>query len=148
MGGIVTAIFQTLRISANSSVDITALGNIRDSAYWVSQDVRMAQTTDLIDGAPPVNSLTLDWSSWYIGSNGLLASAAHHSQYQLVGDKIKRTYDYGSPRNVGSYISAIAFSRQVQMIYVTITSSLKSTSGTVGSKTYRMYLQPKVGLQN
>ncbi|GAI12155.1 unnamed protein product, partial [marine sediment metagenome] len=74
--GIVIAIFQTTAITAESSTQITALEDIKKVASRVSKDIRMAATTNLEDGGPVLDSLTLDWTSWY-DENGELNPVPH-----------------------------------------------------------------------
>lgn len=136
LSGIVTAIFQTVNITAGSSTQITALENIRNSAYWLSKDVRMAASANLTDG------LVLEWTSWY-DENGELNPTYHQCEYTPSGTNLERTYDDGDPRTVGRYISDIGFSLQDQIILVTITASPEGKSETAEQKTYHMYLQPK-----
>lgn len=141
-GVILTPIFQTLKIPARSSLKITAMENIKNSAYRISKDLRMAKTTDLIDGAAPVNHLTLNWTSWYDVS-GQLISHPHSVVYTLSGVKLMRSYDNGTQTIVGNYINSVEFSRLNQIIYVSINASPENKSQTAERKAYRMYLQPK-----
>jgi len=142
LGGIVSAIFQTTNITTRTPPQVTALEDIKYATYWISKDVRMAATTNLVDGAPPVNNLVLDWTSWY-DDNGQLSAVSHHCEYALSGRQLCRTYDSDPLRAVGRYVSNIEFSRQGQIILITITSSPDGKAETAEKQTYHMYLQPK-----
>lgn len=146
MGGVVAALFQTLKITGESRIDIVAMENIKNSAYWISKDIRMASTTNLVSGGPAQGSLILDWVSWY-GTGGYLASTTHHAVYQLSGMKLRRTFDYGSPQTVADYIATIQFSLQGQMVYATITSNPGISPEMAQSVNYKIYLQPKMDAQ-
>ena len=86
LSGIIIAIFQTTGITAESSTQITALEDIKNVAYWVSKDVKMAATTNLIAGATPVHmnnnyNLVLDWTIWYDANGNLIPNGEpHHSE--------------------------------------------------------------------
>lgn len=149
LASVVTAIFQTVRVTAQSTTQIAALEDIKNAAYHLSKDVRMAATTDLEDGADPVSSLTLDWTSWY-DSNGQLSSVNRQAEYTLSGKKLLRAYDPNTAlvgdeatATVGKFISSIEFSRQGQIIVIAITSSPEGKAETAEQKTFRLYLQPK-----
>ena len=144
--GILTTIFQTTAITAESSTRITALEDIRKVAFRVSKDIRMASTTNL-----QVDSLTLDWKSWYDENgeplnydvNGEISPVLHYISYTSPsGGTLQRNYD-GDLTTVGSYISDIEFSQEVNVITVTITSSPRGNAETAEQRTYQYYLQPK-----
>lgn len=143
LSGLVVAIFQTFGVTLSSSTQITALENIKNAAYWITKDVRMAATTNLADGGNSTNSLILDWTNWY-DENGELNPVDHHCEYTVSGTDVVRNYDYGVDiRTVGRYISNIQFSRQGQIIFATITTFLEGKPETAEQMTYHLYLQPK-----
>lgn len=149
LSGLVTAIFQTIRVTTSNSTQITALEDIKSVAHRVIADVRMAQTTYPVDGAPPVNNLVLDWTSWYDVS-GQLSSVARHDEYTLLsGGKVQRYYDPDTSlaaneitATFGRYISDIKFSRQGSVVIVTITSSPEGEPETAEQETYYIGLRP------
>lgn len=146
LSGLVIAIFQTLGITLRSSTQITALEEVRNVAYWVSKDVRMTQTTSLVEGADPDDGVDLRWTSWY-DDNGKLSPVDYHSEFKLVGGGFERELKKGGVSiditTKGKYISKIELSRQGSIIFVTITSSPEGRPETAEKKTYHMYLQPK-----
>ncbi len=104
--GLVVAIFQVFGTTRQNSVPLTALENVKNSAYRLSQDVRKASTTNLVDGGPAVSNLTLDWTIWYatddntydangnlIPKGNLIPSGQYHRcEYSLSGVKLQRKY--------------------------------------------------------
>lgn len=118
---LVLSIFQTIRVTTQSSTSITALRDITYVAQSVFSDVRMAQTTDPDVGEPVADYLTIDWTTWD-DSTGDLISTDHHCEYTLISAsgtvqrKYWEDYDPGSPGSAtststfGYYISDIEFS--------------------------------------
>ncbi|MBA7707819.1 hypothetical protein ES703_116702 [subsurface metagenome] len=145
MVGVIVAIFQTAAITAESSTQITALEDIRKVASQMSKDIRVAATTDLEDDGSVLDSLTLEWTSWY-DENGELNPVPHSISYTLSsGGTLQRNYD-GALTTVGSYISTIEFSREGNIITMAITSSPGDNAETAEQRTYQFYLQPKEDL--
>ncbi|KKN10815.1 hypothetical protein LCGC14_1032800 [marine sediment metagenome] len=137
--GVVNAIFQTTTITVERSTQITALEDIREVAAQVSKDIRMAATTNLENG------LTLAWTVWY-DETGELNPVDHYISYTPPsGGELQRNYD-GALTTVGSYISDIEFSQEVNIITMAITSSPRGNAETAEQRTYQFYLQPKEDL--
>jgi len=137
--GVVNAIFQTTTITVERSTQITALEDIREVAAQVSKDIRMAATTNLENG------LTLAWTVWY-DETGELNPVDHYISYTPPSaGELQRNYD-GALTTVGSYISDIEFSQEVNIITMAITSSPRGNAETAEQRTYQFYLQPKEDL--
>jgi len=147
MVGVIVAIFQTAAITAESSTQITALEDIKKVASRVSKDIRVAATTDLEDDGSVLDSLTLDWTSWY-DENGELNPVPHSISYPPPsGGTLQRNYDDGDLiTTVGSYISNIEFSLKGNIITMAITSSPRGNAETAEQRTYQFYLQLKEDL--
>ncbi len=143
LSGLVTAIFQVLNVTKSTTTEITAYENIKNAAYRITQDVKKANTTNLVDGGAAVSSLTLNWTIWYDTNGNLIPNGeAHSSQLTLSGTNLQRNYD-GSISTIGRYISSVQFSRQGNMIAVSITASPDGRTDTAERSTYYVYLQPK-----
>ena len=150
---LVALTFQTTRVTTDSSAQISTLEDIRNVALPVTPDVRMAQETSLVDGADPVDSVTLDWTSWY-DNDGELTSVDYHCEYTFLEGqgKLERKYweyyDEGSPgtptstRTFGNYATGIEFSRDANLVTVTITSSSSGTAETERQLTYQASMHP------
>lgn len=137
--GVVNAIFQTTTITVERSTQITALEDIREVAAQVSKDIRMAATTNLENG------LTLAWTTWYDETGELNPVDYYISYTPPSGGELQRNYD-GALTTVGSYISDIEFSQEVNIITMAITSSPRGNAETAEQRTYQFYLQPKEDL--
>ena len=107
-------LFQILDTTRRNNDRIVALHEVDNTHYWVGKDARAAQTTDLADGAPAVNSMTLSW----IDGSG----TPHSSSYSLLGSELRRNYD-GAVLSIARNLSSIQFSRSSQLITVSLVSS-------------------------
>ena len=101
IGGLSIAIYMITSVTERGNADTSALHNMEKVAYWISNDARMANTTDLSDGGSPADSITLQW----IDGNG----NNHYSHYWLSGTNLQRDYD-GVITVVAWDISSIEFS--------------------------------------
>ena len=101
VGGLGTAIYMIVTATERGNDEATVLHDIRNPSYWISYDAQMAETTDLVDGAPGVDGVTLEWIDEYADS--------HSSSYSLSGTELKRTYN-GMTTTVARYVSSVEFS--------------------------------------
>ncbi len=140
MGGTLGLIFQEVRGTAVARTSVTAAHEIGNAARWISQDVMMAESTDLTEEAGPVDSLTLSWTERYDFTN-----IPHSSGYTLEGTELRRDYD-GTVTTVGRDISGIEFSQDGGLLTVSISVSPRwwAPRETV-QKTYQVYLRAAGG---
>ena len=103
----------------------------------VSRDILMAAGSDLVDGAPPVNQLTLSWIEWYD-----LAGLPHSVTYELSGSNLDRDYD-GVVTTVARNISSIEFARTDRVIEVVVTSVPPWTPARPTEQSFRVKLRSK-----
>ncbi len=139
--GTLGLIFQEVRGTAVARTSVAAAHEIGNAARRISQDMIMAESTDLIEGAVPVNSLTLSWTERYD-----FANTPHSSSYTLEGTELRRDYD-GTVTTVGRDISGIEFSQTGGLLTVSISVSPRwwAPGGTV-QKTYQVYLRTAGGV--
>src|SRR5687767_14903975 len=78
IGGIGTTIFQSLGTGKGVIRDGQAINELRKGLAWFSTDVRMAKTTNLIDGAAASSGVTFNWTDEYED-----AGTAHTLTYSL-----------------------------------------------------------------
>jgi len=124
----------TFIISSDRGNDrLSALHDIQNAAYWISSDSQMAETTDLVNGAPPVDYMALSWTDKFGGGE-----VSHSSIYSLSGTELQRDYD-GVVRTVARHISALEFSIDSDLLTVTLGSSL---GGITEERTYDICLRP------
>jgi len=96
---------------------------------WISRDAKMAEVSDLVDGAPPVSSLELYRTDRYIPG-----PLTHTTIYSLTGSDIQRDYD-GQINIIARDISTADFSLQGQTVIITLNASGEQ-------RTYRVLLRP------
>jgi len=140
MTGVVALIFQEYRGTATAKTSVTVAHEIGNAARWISQDGMMAENTNLVDGADPVDHLTLTWIERYD-----FANIPHSSSYTLLGTQLCRDYD-GIVTTVARDISKIEFSQTGQLLTVSINCAPQwwVPEGTA-QKTYRIYLRTAEG---
>ena len=97
--------FQALRTEAIVTDDGLAVNGLRKGLSWFSDDVKMALSSDLTDGAPAVSSVIFTWSDEY-----LAAGTAHTASYTIASGKLVRSYD-GQSHTVANNVVSASFSR-------------------------------------
>ena len=75
------AIFQMTNFTSRGNAQLATNDDLGVSMRWLDRDIQMAQTTDLVDAAPTVGSLTLNWTDEFGG-----AAAPHTTVYSLGRD--------------------------------------------------------------
>jgi prepilin-type N-terminal cleavage/methylation domain-containing protein len=138
--GTVTLLNNEVTGTAAARASVTTSDQIRGAARWLCQDGSMAESTNLVDGAQPVDNLALSWVERYECIN-----LPHTCSYTLSGDELRRDYD-GTVTTVAQYISGIKFSQTGDVLIV----SISCTPPWIGQnqiieKTYRIYLRAASG---
>ncbi len=141
MIGVVALIAQEFRGTAIARTSVTVASEIGNAARWISQDGMMAESTDLVGGADPVDQLTLTWIERYD-----FANIPHSSSYSLQGTQLHRDYD-GTVTTVARDISKVEFSQTGRLLIVSITCTPQWSGDSEGmvQKTYRIYLRAAEG---
>ena len=141
MMGVVALIFQEFRGTAIARTSVTAAHEIGNAARWLSQDGMMTESTDLVEGADPVDNLTLTWIERYD-----FANIPHSSSYFLQGTQLRRDYD-GTVTTVARDISEVGFSQAGSLLIVSINCTPRWSGDPDGAvqKTYRIYLRTAEG---
>lgn len=128
-----SAIFLFFRVTEQGNDQYRALHDVQNAGFWITRDGESAQTADLVEGADPVNSMTLSWSD---------AGEEHTITYSLSGNNLQRDYD-GTISTVARYISFVGFSISEQrVITADITSAPQGRWETSEQSTYKVYLRP------
>ena len=137
MGGALARIFQEYSGTDIAKTTVTAAHEIGNAARWISQDGMMAESNDLVEGADPVNHLTLTWVE-----RCDFADIPHSSSYHLLDTQLQHNYD-GTVTTVARDISKIEFSQTSRLLTVSISCTPQwwAPDRTV-QKTYRVYLRP------
>lgn len=136
MSGVVGLVSHEFRGTAIAKTSVTAAHEIGNASRWLSQDGMMAESTNLVEGANPVNCLNLTWIERYEFVN-----IPHSSSYYLEGTRLRRDYD-GTVVTVAQDISKIEFSQTGRVLTVSLSCGPPwgAPEGTV-QKTYRVYLR-------
>ena len=100
-----------------------AINELRKGLGWIGEDVKMASSTNVIDGGSPLPTLVLTWTDEFGG-----ASQAHTITYSLDGDRLVRDYD-GSSHTVARRVDSAEFFRNGQV--VTAEFGVDAGAGTV-----------------
>lgn len=129
-------IFQFISTTTEGNTSLTATQDVQNAVRWISHDGQMAQSTDLMDGAPPVSSLTLSWTEW----QGY-ETVAHSSRYFLIDDDLQRDYD-GNVITVARYVSDVQFSLDGRVLTVKVTSAPRGNLQRAEQRTWRVSLRP------
>jgi len=121
MAGVVLGIFQVSWGSLRSNDQVVALTDVNYAALWLKKDLQMAHTTGMTLGGSvvlsPENTVTLGWADFTSSFEPPEADKTHFSIYSLTDSgELWRTYDDGTPRCVGRYITYLRFTREEEMV--------------------------------
>jgi prepilin-type N-terminal cleavage/methylation domain-containing protein len=135
-------IFQLFQGTSTSSGKAVALRDIDVAAHWLTRDLGQALTTDLIDLAPPVSTVTLTWND--LTTYAVAAESVSHSvTYTQVGTQLQRNYD-GEVILIADYLANVEFSIDGRLITISITSAPDVVTPDVAeTKIYTVYLRPE-----
>ena len=140
---IVVSLYQMQNVTAQGSSKLTTEADSRTLLQWLTKDLRMAQTTDLIDGGPAVSCqamapdpcISVSWTDHY-GD----ASSSHAASYALVGREVRRTYD-GTTHTVARNVEVLELSLLNKLVTVSLTSESIEWPGTSKESTHFLYLR-------
>lgn len=144
MAGIVTAVFQIVHGAGQIKEESVALADIDSAAHWLTRDVVLGQSTDLVDGALQVSQMTLTWndSTWWAEQE---ESIAHSVIYTYSGTELQRNYD-GVVTTVGRQLTNVRFSLDGRLVTITLTSSLEGEPRSTVTRNYKIYMRAYTGL--
>ena len=131
-GALGTTVHQLFMTSERGNDELRALHDVQNAGSWLNLDGERAETTNLIDGAPPAASMTLSWTS---------GSQAHTVTYSLSGTELQRNHN-GTTITVARHISGIQFSISDRVITVMMTSTPEGRWGVSKEAEYRIWLRP------
>jgi prepilin-type N-terminal cleavage/methylation domain-containing protein len=166
--GVVVAIFQTFGVTTMTTSDISALDNIKNTAYEMTVDIKQASTCNLVTNAQPVNNLTLDWTIWFTSGGDPIGSGFgeyHRCKYYLDGTNLLRRTGLYTPtsqptlpipdssftwqpeaqiKRVARYITEMGLSRDASnIITIHLTASASNQADETETKTYYVLIQTK-----
>lgn len=136
--GLGSITYSVLHHTKNNNAHVTAASNTEQAARSIAEDGQMAQTTDLIAGAAPVSSVTLNWIDPVNGDS-------HVVVYSLSGNNLQRSdsLNGGAPTvsTVARHVVSVGFyqpANNARLIEVTFTAAGISTSVNEVRKYYVM----------
>ncbi|MBI2850734.1 MAG: prepilin-type N-terminal cleavage/methylation domain-containing protein [Chloroflexi bacterium] len=138
--GAVMSIYSVLVTTGRGTSQTVALTDINRAALAIKNDLRMAQTTDFLDGVPK-SSANLTWVD-YTSSFGGTGSASHSSAYVLSGKELWRNYD-GTNSIVGRNVTSISFTQSGKAITVVISSGNATALSGIETITFSAHLRPE-----
>jgi len=134
--GVVGLIDHEFRSTAAARASVTVSHEIENAARWISQDLMMAENTNLAEEAEAVSQLTLGWIDRCSYSN-----IPHSSSYYLYDNELRREYD-GTVTTVARDVSKIEFSQAGNLVTVSISCTPQWIGqNRTADKTYRVYLR-------
>ncbi|MFQ6027849.1 MAG: type II secretion system protein [Dehalococcoidia bacterium] len=124
------SIFQALSIQRFWQEDAVATMESRHAGSWFSGDALFAETTSLVDGAVPVNNVTLNWT------DGL--GVSHTAVYAVSGSNLTRTID-GVQTILSDRVVSVGFSLSGQTL--TLDIEVQADRGGTESSSLAAYLR-------
>ena len=119
------SIYQVVRLPREGREHMTSVLTVQNASHVITRDLQSAQTTDLVDNASAVNSMTLDWVDYYTGVN-----ESHTASYSLSGTDLQRDFD-GTITTIATGVTGIQFSRSGRVVMVTIITASKQSTFSV-----------------
>ncbi len=112
--------FQIMESRENVSNKSIALAELDNAIHWITQDLVMAQETNLIDGGAPVSNFSATWSdlTHWAADEGM---TDYSVSYILSGTELTRNYS-GNITIVGRYLTYVGFSLDSRVFSVTLIS--------------------------
>ena len=128
------SIFQVVN-GVNRGVDqLTTLRDAENAALWLTRDARMAEVTDISDGASPVSSITLQWTD-------NVGGGSHTVTYAISGSKLVRNFD-GAMTTVSRNINSVGFSRSARLLNLEIEVLAEGSTRSL-QKNYSVLMRPE-----
>ena len=135
------ALFQILTFTERGRAGFEAQADTRNASTWMSQDIVMAQATDLVVGTPigDPNCATpvgFTWTDFFDDRD-----TDHEVTYCLDGNDLKRTYDAAElviARNIVSLTFEATAEREIS---VTIKSAPESKFGVSDQKIFKVLMR-------
>ena len=124
--------FQFTRTTERGSGQFVALHDVQNVGHWINMDGKRAQSTNLIDGGLPVQSMILIWDE---------DGANHTCSYSLSGSDLKRTCD-GNTTTIARHITQVGFSVSQRLLTANITSQPEGRWDIQEQAVYKVWMRP------
>jgi len=141
LGAIVGAIFLVTYGTIDIRSKTTALADVENAAHWLTRDIIMGQSIDMLEDAPPVNTVNLTWIDY---TGGVGNEHSHYVVYTHSGTELLREYDSANNTTIVSRnLSDIGFTLNGDLVTVTLTSTPEEASGSTVTRTYVIEMRAK-----
>lgn len=146
LASVVGGLFMITRGTPAIRQDLAALAAIDEAAHWLTRDVMMGLTADLVDNDPPVGQMVVSWSDFTKAAEQE-ATVSHSVSYTwLPGTgELQRNYD-GVVTIVGKNLSNVEFSLNGKFVTVTLTSTIDGEPGATLTRSYKLLMRSEEGL--
>ncbi len=132
MGVLGTVVYQFTQTTEKSNDQYAAGHDIQSAGHWINLDGKRANTTNLVDDAAPVQTMSLTWSD---------GGVSHTSTYSRNGTELKRTFD-GNTTTVAHNIANVTFSISQRLITANITSEPTGRWNISEEAIYKVFQRP------
>ncbi len=139
--GIVISIFMVMRGATEIKAESVALADIGNAAHWLARDVVMGQSTDLLEGAPPADNITITWTD-FTGGGG--DEIFHYVTYTYSGTELLREYDSANNTTiVGRHLTDVSFSIDGSLVTVILTCYKEGVPRSTVTRQYIIQMRAK-----
>lgn len=125
-----SSLFQTFSIERFWRDDVIATKEWRHAGSYLAGDALNAKSISLVDGAPPVSNLTLNWTD--------RAGAVREATYILSGTNLVRSFQ-GKPLIVANRVVSVSFYRSGQVL--TFDLAVRAERGSTERASLKTYLR-------
>jgi len=143
LGAIVGSIFLVLHGVIDIRSETAAQVNIENAAHWLTRDIVMGQSTNMLEGAPPVNTANFTWVDY---TGGLGNEVSHYVAYTHSGTELVREYDSADNTTiVARNLTDVSFTLNGDLVTVTLTRTAEGASRSMVIRTYVIQMRAKGG---
>ena len=129
------SLHQFIRISDQGNAKLSTLHDVRNAGFWINRDGGRAESTNLVEGAGPVNTVTMNWTA---------GGQAHVVTYSLSGTEIKRDHN-GNVITIARHVTQLEFSLNQRVISTDMTSSITGRADATEIVSLKTWLRPTLG---
>ena len=130
LGIVGRTVFQVVSMERSWRDDVGATRALRHAESWFTRDAFNAEATDLVDGGPPVSSVTLTWQDG--------AGAPRSAVYTLTGGQLLRQSS-GDTTVLASQVVSAGFTLSGRSLSLDV--EVQAEQGTTETSSLFMYLR-------
>jgi len=131
---IVGAIFLIMRGTIDIKSEMVAQADVENAVHWLTRDIIMGQSINILEGEPPVNTVNLTWIDY---TGGIGNELSHYVVYTHSGTELLREYDSADNTTiVARNLSDVWFTLIDDLVTITLTSTPEKASRSTVTRTY------------